>query len=254
MIKWSANLGFLWQELSLVDAIARASASGFAAVECHWPYETPAEDVAAALQAAKIPMLGLNTRRGDVQAGEAGLTALPGREQQARDYIDEAVEYGSQIGCSVVHVMSGVAQGAQARNTLLANLDYAANQAAKHSMNVVIEPINTRDIPGYFLTGVEQAAGIISELNHQNVKMMFDCYHVQIMQGDLLTRLKAHLPIIGHIQIAAVPDRGEPDQGEVDYREVCGAIDTMGWAGYIGAEYKPRVGTDVGLHWLKRFN
>jgi len=250
MAKLSANLGFLWQELSIVDAIGRAKEAGFDAVECHWPYDTSAVEVKAALSAANIPMLGLNTRRGNVDAGDAGLTAVPGREQQAREYIDEAVEYADAIGCQVVHVMSGVSSGPDARKTLIENLDYAATAAAKKSLEIVIEPINTRDIPGYFLNEIEQAAEIIAELKRDNVKIMFDCYHVQIMQGDLLTRLRTHLALIGHIQIAAVPDRGEPGVGEVDYVQVCREIDAMGYNGFIGAEYKPRTTTDGGLSWM----
>ena len=247
MAKFSANLGFLWTEFELVEAIAKAKAAGFQAVECHWPYDVPVADVKAALAKAGIPMLGLNTLRGDVASGEAGLTAVPGREDEARANIDQAISYGAEIGCSVVHVMSGVAEGEEARSVFVENLKYAAKQAAAHSMNVVIEPINTRDIPGYFLNKVEQAADIVSAVKEPNLKIMFDCYHVQIMQGDLLTRLEKHLPMVGHIQIAAVPDRGEPDDGELDYRAICGAIDGMGYTGFVGAEYKPRGGTDEGL-------
>jgi len=250
MTKLSANLGFLWQELTLLEGIKRAKEAGFQAVECHWPYHIPADELKSALQAAGLPMLGLNTQRGDVAAGEAGLTAVPGRQQQARDYIDQAIEYGAAIGCTVVHVMSGVASGPDARNTLLENLEYAAEKAAVHSIDIVIEPINSRDMPGYFLTTIEQAAQLIHELQRDSVKIMFDCYHVQIMQGDLLSRLQAHLPLIGHIQIAAVPDRGEPGQGEIDYVSVCAAIDAMGWQGYVGAEYRPRSTTDEGLGWM----
>lgn len=250
MIKLSANLGFLWTELALPDAIERAAAAGFEAVEFHWPYETQVGTLKAALDAAAIPLLGLNTRRGNVDEGEAGLTALPTRKSEARAHIDEAIDYGAALGSSVIHVMSGVASGDQAHETFVENLRYASNQAAKHSMGVVIEPINTRDIPGYFLNTVEQAAGVIQDVGSPNVKIMFDCYHVQIMQGDLVNRLHAHLPLIGHIQIAAVPDRGEPGQGELDYPQICRAIDAMGYNGYIGAEYKPRGTTDEGLGWI----
>lgn len=250
MSKLSANLGFLWQELPLVEAIARAKMVGFEAVECHWPYDIPVTDVKAALDAAKLPMLGLNTKRGNVNAGEAGLTAVLGRESEARKNIDEAIEYGVTLGCGAVHVMSGVASGDKAREILVENVKYASDKAAQHSMDILIEPINTRDIPGYFLNTVEQAASIIQDVGQSNVKIMFDCYHVQIMQGDLLVRLEKHLPLVGHIQIAAVPDRGEPGQGELDYPAICAAIDSMGYEGYIGAEYKPRTTTDDGIAWI----
>ena len=250
MIKLSANLGFLWPELSLRNAIARAKEVGFDAVECHWPYDTAAADVKAALELAQIPMLGLNTKRGNVDAGEAGLTALVGRESEARANIDEAVDYGAALGCVAVHVMSGVSSGEKARDVLIENLKYASDKAANQSMDILIEPINTRDIPGYFLNSVEQAASVVEEVGRSNVKIMFDCYHVQIMQGDLLVRLEKHLSLIGHIQIAAVPDRGEPGQGELDIKNICTAIDAMGYTGYIGAEYKPRTTTDDGIGWM----
>ncbi len=254
MSRFSANLGFLWPELSLVEGIHKAKAAGFEAVECHWPYDdTTSADVKAALDATELPMLGVNTRRGNVDAGEAGLTAVPGKETEAKRAIDEAVQYGSEIGSAAVHVMSGVAAGEEAHQVLVKNLIYAAEQCAKHSMTVLIEPINTQDIPGYFLNHVEQAADVIKTVNKPNVKIMFDCYHVQIMQGNLLTRLKAHLPLVGHIQIAAVPDRGEPGEGELDYAQICRAIDAMGYRGFIGAEYKPRSTTDEGLSWLDLF-
>ncbi len=254
MAKFSANLGFLWTEYELVDAIAKAKAAGFSAVECHWPYDVPVADVKAALTQANLPMLGLNTLRGDVSAGEAGLSAVPGREPEARETIDQAIAYGAELDCSVVHVMSGVAQGEEAQAVFIKNLQYAAMRAGEHSMGIVIEPINTRDIPGYFLNEVEQAASIISAVGKPNVKLMFDCYHVQIMQGDLLNRLQKHLALVGHIQIAAVPDRGEPDAGELNYPQICKAIDKMGYTGYIGAEYKPRTTTDEGLVWLSSVN
>lgn len=250
MAKFSANLGFLWTEFDLVDAIAKAKLAGFDAVECHWPYEVPVADLKAALKKADFPMLGLNTLRGDVAAGEAGLTAIAGREAEACINIDQAINYGAELGCSVVHVMAGVTSGNKAQQVFVENLKYAASRAAEHSMQVVIEPINTRDIPGYFLNTVEQAADIIAQVNQPNVKIMFDCYHVQIMQGDILVRLQKHLPLVGHIQIAAVPDRGEPDAGELNYHAICKAIDDMGYTGYIGAEYKPRKTTEEGLAWM----
>ena len=250
MNKLSANLGFLWPELSLPEAITRAKEVGFDAVECHWPYDIPATDVKAALDANNIPMLGLNTQRGNVEAGEAGLTAVPGRELEARANIDEAIQYGAALGCGSVHVMSGVAAGDKAYEALAENLEYAAEKADSHAMDILIEPINTRDIPGYFLNRVEQAASVVKDVGRSNVKIMFDCYHVQIMQGDLLVQLEKHLPLVGHIQIAAVPDRGEPGQGELDYRNICLSINEMGYDGYIGAEYKPRTTTDEGLGWL----
>ena len=252
---FSANLGFLYTDLNLVDRILAAKRDWFDAVECHFPYDTPASQVKCALKETGLTMLGLNTVPGDAAAGEFGLCALPDRVSQARAAIDQAIAYGAEIGALNVHVMAGQSasiDGAEA--TFRANLTYACNAAAKHGMSILIEPINQRDVAGYHLSTVEHARMIIDELRHPNLRMMFDCYHTQITQGDLTTRLLTHLPVIGHIQIAAVPDRGEPDQGEVHYPNLIRAVRKMGYTAPIGAEYKPRNGSTVdGLGWLAAF-
>lgn len=253
MARFSANLGFLWTKLRLADAIAAAAASGFDAVECHWPYTVPAEETAAALSAAGRPMVGLNTLRGDVEAGDNGLAALVGREPEARAAIDQALDYAARTGTRNVHVMAGVAEGAAAKRVFLDNLAYAAERARAHATGILIEPLNHRDAPGYFLKTSDEAAALIGELGAPNVRMMFDCYHVQIMQGDLMRRLERHLPLIGHIQIAAVPSRHEPDEGEIAYERLIAEIDRLGYTGFIGAEYRPRGPTQDGLGWLEAF-
>ncbi|HSL41234.1 MAG TPA: TIM barrel protein [Desulforhopalus sp.] len=250
MARFSANLGFLWTELDLPAAVARAAAAGFGAVECHWPYATPAVELRSALRHAGIPLLCLNTRPGDLGAGDFGLTALPGREIEARVAIEEALAYAAATDCRFVHVMAG-RSGAEGRAIFLANLDHAADRAAELGLNLLIEPINHRDIPGYHLSLIEQAAELVLELGRPNLRLMFDCYHVQIMQGDLLRRLERHLPLIGHVQIAAVPLRQEPDTGEIAYDRVINALDAMGYRGWIGAEYRPAQSTDAGLGWLR---
>jgi len=249
MTKFSANLGFLWTELPLPDAIRAAKAAGFDAVECHWPYDTDARAVAAALQETGLPMLGLNTRRGDISAGDNGLAAIPGREAEARAAIDEALAYAEAIGCGAVHVMAGFADGPAAHDTFLANLCYAA-EAAPTGMTILIEPLNRYDAPGYFLKTTEQAAGILDALGKPNVKLMFDCYHVQLMEGDLTHRLSTLQPIIGHIQFAGVPSRGAPDQGEVNYVHVFEHIASLGYDRPLGAEYKPGAATETTLRWM----
>ncbi len=253
MARFSANLGFLWTELRLRDAIAAAAAAGFDAVECHWPYAVPAGETATALSAAGLAMVGLNTVRGDVKAGDMGLSALAGREAEARAAIDQAVDYAAQTDTRNVHVMAGIAEGGQAKWTFLDNLAYAAERARAHGIGILIEPLNHRDASGYFLKRSDEAAALISELGEPNVRMMFDCYHVQIMEGDLTRRLERHLPLIGHIQIAAVPSRCEPDEGEIAYERLIAEIDRLGYAGFIGAEYRPRGTTQEGLGWLKAF-
>lgn len=253
---FSANLGFLFTDRPMAARIRAAAKAGFDAVECHFPYDTPAAEVKAALQETGLKMLGLNTVPGDVQAGDFGLAALPGREDEARAAIDQAVSYGAEIGAANVHVMAGKTDGgAAAEAAYRANLAHACDAAAARGMNVLIEPINHRDVPGYHLSLVEKGADLIEALARDNLKLMFDCYHTQIMQGDLTERLRRHLPLVGHIQIAAVPDRGEPDGGEVHFPNLIASIRDMGFTGPIGAEYKPRgASTEDGLGWMNAYN
>lgn len=248
MARFSANLGFLWTELSPPDAIRRAAAAGFEAVEMHWPYDTPAEEVQAALDETGLPLLGINTVRGEV--GENGLSALPGREGEARDAINEALDYAHATGARAVHVMAGRLGDEE---TFIANLRYAAEEARDIGRTILIEPLNSRNAPDYFLTEIEQAAEIIIRAGAANIRIMFDCYHVQLMQGDLMRRLESALPLVGHIQIASAPDRREPDEGEIAYERLIPAIDAMGWSGFIGAEYQPRGTTDEGLGWMEAY-
>ncbi|KQT83031.1 TIM barrel protein [Aurantimonas sp. Leaf443] len=249
MIRLSANLGFLWNDRPLPDAIRAAKAAGFSAVECHWPYGEEAGAVAAALAETGLPMLGLNTAKG--RPGEFGLSALPGREEEARAAIDEAFFYGASIGARAVHVMAGASKGvAGAAETFDAHLRYACDRAATRGMGVLIEPLNHRDAPGYFLDTLEGAAAIVRRLGCPDLSIMFDCYHLQIMGGDLIRRFEAHRDLIGHVQIAAVPSRAEPDEGEIDTPRLLRAFDAVGYAGFVGAEYRPRGSVEEGLGWM----
>ena len=249
-MRFSANLGFLFREFSLPDAIRHAHAQGFDAVECHWPYDVDAKAVAAALSETGMPMLGLNTVRGDVDAGDFGLSAVSGREVEARAAIDQAIGYAAQIGCANVHVMAGKADGTEAFDTFCENLTYAAEKALPHDIKILIEPLNTRDAPGYFLTDVGRALEVIERTGLGSVRIMYDCYHMQIMGGDLLRSVERHLDRIGHVQFAAVPDRAEPDHGEVDFSWLLPQIAALGYQGWFGAEYKPVTGS---LEWLERW-
>lgn len=251
MPTFSANLGFLWTECPLPEAIHAAADAGFAAVELHWPYETPAAEVCAALDATGLPILGLNTRRGDVAGGENGLSALPGREDEARAAITEALEYAQVVGARAVHVMAGNVAGAQAHATFVANLNFACEQATALGITILIEPLNRNDAPAYFLRTTDQAAAILAEVGADNLKIMFDCYHVGRTEGDLLTRLAALGDRVGHIQFASVPDRGTPDHGEIDYAHVFRQVDALGWRGPLGAEYKPIGPTTTSLEWMQ---
>lgn len=252
-VKFSANLGFLWRDIPLDAAVRAAGKAGFDAVECHWPFDTPADVLTQALQAAGLGMIGLNTRRGDVSAGENGLSALVGREDEAQAAIREAIEYASNIGAGNVHVMAGVARGAAARTCFLQNLRFAADLATKHSITILIEPLNPIDAPGYFLMNTRQAESILQELDLPNVRLMFDFYHVQRTEGDVVQRFMDLRPWIGHVQIAAVPGRGSPDQGELDYKQILRKLVELGYRQPIGAEYRPDGKTEDSLSWLSDF-
>jgi hydroxypyruvate isomerase len=197
-------------------------------------------------------MLGLNTLRGNVSAGDNGLSALPGRETEARSAIDQAVAYASDISASAVHVMAGNSSGPRARTAFINNLVYACDNAGPKT-TILIEPLNHYNAPGYFLATVEQAADIIREVDRPNLKMMFDFYHVQIMGGDVTRRFEANLSLIGHVQIASVPDRGSPDHGELDYSFALRRVRELGWSRPIGAEYLPANGPVPDLAWLAAF-
>ena len=250
MTLFSANLGFLWNDRSLPDAIRAAKAAGFDAVECHWPYETPAEDVATALKETGLVMLGLNTSRGDTSVGENGVCALPDRVDDAHAAIDQALLYAQQIAAPNIHVMGGFAEGAAAHDTFVANLKYACAKASDYGKTILIEPLNKYDAPGYFLQTTEQARTIIEQVGAPNLKLMFDCYHVQLMEGDLTHRIDSLMPIIGHVQFASVPDRGPPDVGEVNYAHIFQHLQSAGYTAPLGAEYKPKGPTDESLGWM----
>lgn len=252
-MKFSANLGFLWNDKPLPDAIHAAKSAGFDAVECHWPYDTDPAEVKAALEETGLPMLGLNTRRGDVAGGENGLAALRGREAEARAAIEEAITYANVIDAGAIHVMAGFAHGPEAHACFVENLRYATDLARRTGRTILIEPLNRYDAPGYFLQTTDQAKTIITEVNAPNLKLMFDCYHVQLMEGDITHRLDALKGFIGHIQFASVPDRGTPDHGELNYNHVFAEIKRLEWVKPLGAEYKPQGATDDSLGWLQSF-
>jgi hydroxypyruvate isomerase len=249
MPTFSANLGFLWNDLPAPMAVRAATAAGFAAVEFHWPYQTEASELLKALDDNSLEAISVNTARGSDD--EFGLAALPGREGDARASIDQAVEYASAIGAPNVHVMAGLSQGHLSEITFDANLVYACQRAAHAGVTILIEPLNPLDMPSYHLGGTPQAEAIIERLDLPNLKLMFDCYHVQIMEGDVSGCLERLLPIIGHIQFASVPSRSEPVSGDLDYREIFALIDQLGWRQPLGAEYRPSGPTvESGLSWM----
>jgi len=249
-MKFSANLGFLWTELPLPQAVEAAARAGFEAVEFHWPYEADAAALRRAIDVTGVQVMGLNTRRGNLAAGEFGLSALPGRGAEARAAVDEALDWAMRLGAGAVHVLSGRAGGAAAQAAYLETLEFATSRAAVLGLTILIEPLNRFDAPGTFLDSTERAAAVIAELGADNLKIMFDCYHVGRTEGGVVARLAALAPLIGHVQIAAVPDRGAPDHGELDYAGVYAALRQLGWTAPIGAEYRPEGPTGDSLGWL----
>lgn len=235
---FSANLGFLWNDVALPDAIRRAAAAGFDAVECHWPYDCTPSAVLAALDDTGLTMIGLNTARGS-QPDDFGLAAVPDREDEARQLIRDAVTYAEAIDATHIHVMAGRAGGTKADNTFIANVRYAADLAAQSDRTVLIEPLNRTDNPGYFLHNNTQAADLIAQVERENVQLMFDCYHAHLTNGDVTQQLRNHINLIGHVQFASAPTRSEPDRGDIDYVAVFATLAELGWDKPVGAEYRP---------------
>lgn len=250
-MRFSANLGFLWTELALPEAIRAAGAAGFDAVECHWPYAEAVDAINDALAESGLTMLGLNTRRGEPQSGDMGLAALPQRREEAQAAIVEAIDYARQIAAPRVHVMAGIAQGESAHRCFVDNLRFACDRAQACGITILVEPLNRHDAPGYFLSTTDQAVSVMDDVAMPNIRLMFDCYHVQRTEGDVTYRLKTLLPRIGHIQFAGVPDRGPPDRGELDYACVFDLIDSLGWDVPLGAEYRPGGETAASLGWMQ---
>lgn len=252
-LRFSANLGYLWTDRPLPEAIRAAHRAGFDAVEMHWPYATPADAIRRALDETGLPVLGINTARGDAEAGEMGLCALPGREEEARAAISAAIAYARSIGCGNVHVMAGRARGEAARETFVRNLAFAAEIATPADIGLLIEPLNVHDVPGYLLNDCAEAASIIDELGDLAPRLLFDCYHLGRMGRDVVGEFRAYRSIVGHVQFAAVPDRGEPDHGSLDFSRLLPRLVREGHLGWFGAEYRPRGRVEDGLSWLERF-
>lgn len=258
MPRFAANLSMLYAEHPFLDRFAAAAADGFRAVEFLFPYEHPPAEVARRLRDNGLQQALFNLWPGDFAAGERGLAAQPGHEARFAQAVDRALDYALALGCTRLHAMAGlVPDGANAahraamRATFVDNLRRAAERLAPHGVTLLIEPINTRDIPGYFLNFQQQAHDIVAEVGAANVSVQMDLYHCQIMEGDLAARVRRHLAGVGHVQIAGVPQRHEPDDGEVNYPYLFGLLDELGYDGFVGCEYRPRAGTSAGLGWLR---
>jgi 2-dehydrotetronate isomerase len=253
MSRFAANLAYLFTERPLLERFGAAAAAGFRAVELQFPYDHAPSAVKAGLERHRLTMLGVNTALG--RSGE-GVAAVPGHEQEFATLFKQALDYVVAIGGCQIHCLAGKVPPEQrpaAETIFIRNLARAADAAREQGITVLIEPINPRDRPDYFLTRAEQAADIIAKVGRPNVRIQFDFYHAQIVGGDLIRRFEKHLPLVGHVQIAAVPSRQEPDEGEVNYPAIFAALDRLGWGGWIGCEYRPRGKTEEGLGWARGY-
>ena len=258
MPKFAANLSMMYQEHAFLDRFAAAARDGFEAVEYLFPYEFAAKDIGARLRDHGLQQVLFNAPPGDWAAGERGIACLPGRDAEFRESIARALDYARALRCPRVHVMAGLAPDGASRETLrglyLERLRYAAEAGATAEVTMLIEPINTRDIPGFFLNRQDEAHAIVAEVGSPNLKVQMDLYHCQIVEGDVATKVRQYLPTgnVGHVQIAGVPERHEPDVGEVHYPYLFDALDAGGYDGWVGCEYRPKAGTSAGLGWLRR--
>jgi len=258
MPRFAANISTMFTEIAMIDRIQAAATAGFEAVECQFPYDVPADDMKAALEAAGIPLVLINSPPGDFAAGERGLAGLPGRVEDFRRHMEDAVEYAETVGCRQIHVMAGVLPKHVAREKGFAifeeNLRDAVTAIGCRDIDrLLIEPINTRDIPDYLLNRPEEANELIDRLGAHGLRLQFDFYHTQIMRGDVAKALEAFLPVIGHVQFAGVPTRQEPDIGELNCAYLFDCLDRLGYEGWVGAEYFPAGRTEDGLSWASRY-
>ena len=250
MPSFAANLSFLFTELPFLERFAAAADNGFSAVEFMFPYEWPATDLRALLDQHGLRLVLFNCAQGDWAAGERGIAALPGREAEFEAAIATALDYADVLGNRLVHVMAGLDSASANAATFIGNLQRGADMAASSGVTLIIEPINTRDMPGYFLSRTAPALDIIAKCERPNVGLLFDLYHRHVMEGDVSAGLRAVRGVARHMQIASPPDRGEPGVGELDFKALLAEIDASGYQGTIGLEYKPRAGTVAGLSWL----
>jgi len=255
MPKFAANLSTLYSELDFLDRFAAAARDGFAGVEFWFPYRYLAGDILARLEQHGLKLALFNAPPGNWDGGERGIASLPGREEEFRRGIERALGYAGVLGNKCLHVMAGLQQAgverAHQRDIYLRNLSFAAERAAEQGVTIVIEPINPRNMPGYLLNHQVEAHAICAEVGAANLKVLFDLYHCQIVEGDLATTMRQHIGNIAHMQIAGVPERQEPNRGEVHYPYLFRLMDELGYTGWVGCEYYPEGNTSAGLGWLR---
>jgi hydroxypyruvate isomerase len=257
MPKLAANLSMLWTEHDFLDRFEAAAKAGFKGVEFLFPYAYPANALAERLERNGLVQVLFNMPPGNWDGGERGLACLAERKQEFQDGVGRAIEYAKALKCSTLHCMAGLApDGAdpeRLRATYVENVRFAAAETKKAGIKLVLEPINTRDIPRYYLSTPRQGFQMLDAVGSDNVLLQYDIYHAQVMQGDLARTIEENLARIGHMQLADNPGRNEPGTGEINWDFLLAQIDRVGYAGWIGCEYKPKAGTDAGLGWAKKY-
>lgn len=249
MPKFAANLSLMFNEHDFLDRFSAAAAQGFEAVEFLFPYAFDPAQICKELRSNDLQLVLFNLYPGDWQGGERGLAALKGRETDFQNAMRQAIEFARALECKQLHAMAGLITDGADRDTYVANLKTACAWAAPHGITILIEPINTIDMPGYFLSKTQQAAAIIEEVAHDNIGLQFDLYHRHKMEGGVAGAIETYRGLTRHYQCAAPRDRGEPDRQDLDYQEIFQTIDKTGFAGWIGCEYRPRAATIAGLAW-----
>lgn len=252
-----ANLSMMFNEVDFLDRFAEAAKAGFKGVEFLFPFDYDARDIVARLDQNGLQQVLFNAPPGNWGAGERGTASLPGRQQEFRDGIKRALEYASALGNKLVHVMAGIpgkdVSPVTAAAVYAANLAWAAEQAQAAGVRLVIEPINHRDMPGFHLNTMAQGAAVIGAIGVERIGLQFDVYHCQVTEGDITKRMEAFMPLIAHMQIADVPARHEPGTGEIGWDYVFARIDSLGYQGWVGCEYRPAGETKTGLAWRERY-
>ncbi|WP_280189194.1 2-oxo-tetronate isomerase [Delftia sp. PS-11] len=262
MPRFAANLSMLYNDLDFLDRFAAAARDGFQAVEYLFPYDFTPGQLYERLRANGLRQVLFNAPPGDWDAGERGLACIPGREAEFAEGMARAIAYAQTLGCPRIHVMAGLRPAGASSDALhatyVANVRHAARLAAGHGIAILLEPINGRDMPGFFLSRQDQAHALVAEIGEPNVQVQMDLYHCQIVEGDLATKIRQYLPTgrVGHLQIAGVPERHEPDVGEINYGYLFKLLDELGYGGWVGCEYRPARGaaahaTSEGLGWIR---
>ena len=253
MTKLAANLTMLFTEVAFLERFGEAARAGFKGVEFLFPYAFDAGQIAEQLALHRLEPVLHNLPAGNWEAGERGIACHPERKAEFQDGVGRAIAYAKALGVKQLNCLAGIKPNnvtdAAAYGALIDNLRFAASALQKEGIGLLVEPINTFDIPGFYLSGTEQALDIIGETGSDNIRLQYDIYHMQRMEGELAATIKANLPMIGHIQLADNPGRFEPGTGEINYRYLFGMLDEIGYSGWIGCEYKPKAGTNAGLTW-----